>query len=77
MRWYFHLQKADIIKYKESYFSYISDYLKKIYNKEFSDIKQIKDFYKSKQYIGKVEDFRYMDLEKFGEFRILPRVEEV
>lgn len=70
-------RKADDIKYKESYLNYIGDYLKTAYNKDFCDIKQIKDFYKSKMYIGNVEDFRYMDLDEFSEFRILPRVYEI
>lgn len=70
-------EKVDVIKYKKSYLNYIGDYLQRSYNKDFCDVKQIKDFYKSKTYIGDVEDFRYMDLEKFGEFRILPKVEEI
>jgi len=70
-------EKVDVIKYKKSYLNYIGDYLQISYNKDFCDVKQIKDFYKSKTYIGDVEDFRYMDLEKFGEFRILPKVEEI
>lgn len=67
----------DEIKYKESYLKYINNYLRQNYNKEFCKIKQIKDFYKSKKYIGEAKDFGYMDIDEFSKFKILPKVEEI
>lgn len=67
----------DQIKYKESYLKYINNYLRQNYNKEFCNIKQIKDFYKSKKYIGEAKDFYYMDIDEFSKFKILPKVEEI
>ncbi|WP_156531253.1 hypothetical protein [Intestinibacter bartlettii] len=56
---------------------YINNYLRQNYNKEFCKIKQIKDFYKSKKYIGEAKDFCYMDIDEFSKFKILPKVEEI